>query len=98
MLVNHDQFSPRLRNRLKTTGMGLGLVRLLLNAGRADEARTALSSLQSGFRVPEVSIKVRATDRVEEFAVQAHSGRYGTIPVASPTIRLPMQPARPTCR
>jgi len=45
----HDQFSPRMRNRLKTTGMGLGLVRLLLVAGRSEEAGITLSSLENGF-------------------------------------------------
>ena len=34
MLAIHDQFTYQLRNRLKTTGMGLGLVRLLQDAGR----------------------------------------------------------------
>ena len=63
-----DRFSPRLRNRLKTTSMGLALVRLLLDAGRAEEARTTLLSLQNGFQVPEVRIEVRGGD----FAVPAH--------------------------
>ncbi|OAI50722.1 hypothetical protein AYO44_05485 [Planctomycetaceae bacterium SCGC AG-212-F19] len=65
MLANsrkHDQFSSPLAHRLNTTGMGLGLVRLLLDAGRADEARTALSSLQQAFQGTartSSSIKVR---------------------------------------
>jgi hypothetical protein len=46
----HDQFSHQMRNRLKTTGMGLGLVRLLQAAGLIDEARTTLSSLENGFQ------------------------------------------------
>ena len=56
LATKHDQFSPRLRNRLKTTGMGLGLVRLLLDARLAEEARTTLLSLQTGFQVPEVRV------------------------------------------
>jgi hypothetical protein len=46
----HDQFTHQMRNRLKTTGMGLGLVRLLLDAGLTEEARTTLSSLEHGFQ------------------------------------------------
>ena len=45
MLATHDQFSRQMRNRLKTAAMGWGLVRLLQDAGRAEEARTILSSL-----------------------------------------------------
>jgi hypothetical protein len=50
MLAIHDQFTQEMRNRLKTTGMGLGLVRLLLDAGLTEEARTTLSSLENGFQ------------------------------------------------
>jgi len=42
----HDQFTHQMRSRLKTTGMGLGLVQLLLDASRTDEARATLSSLE----------------------------------------------------
>ena len=85
LATKHDHFSPRLRNRLKTTSMGLGLVRLFLDAGRAEEARTTLLSLQNGFQVPEVSIEVRAGDRWE-FAVPAHppSSQPGLAPI--PTV------------
>ncbi len=50
MLAIHDQFTHQMRNRLKTTGMGLGLVRLLLDAGLTEEARATLSSLEHGFQ------------------------------------------------
>jgi hypothetical protein len=50
MLAIHDQFTHQMRNRLKTTGMGLGLVRLLQDAGLTDEARTTLSSLENDFQ------------------------------------------------
>jgi hypothetical protein len=36
------------RSRLTTTGMGLGLVRLLQDSGRTEEARTTLASLENG--------------------------------------------------
>jgi hypothetical protein len=49
MLAIHDQFTRQMRNRLKTTGMGLGLVRLLQDAGRFEEAGTTLSWLENGF-------------------------------------------------
>jgi hypothetical protein len=50
MLATHDQFSHELRNRLKTTAMGLGLVRLLQDARRFEEARTTLYSLENDFQ------------------------------------------------
>jgi hypothetical protein len=60
MLAIHDQFTPRLRNRLKTTGIGLGLVRLLQNARRFEDARTVLSTLENGSQGhPDESDKAR---------------------------------------
>jgi hypothetical protein len=50
MLATHDQFTHKVRNRLKTTVMGLGLVRLLQDAGRFAEARATLYSLENGFQ------------------------------------------------
>ena len=50
MLAIHDQFTHQLRNRLKTTVLGLGLVRLLQDAGLTEDARTTLSSLENGFQ------------------------------------------------
>ena len=50
MLAIHEQFNLQMCDRLKTTGMGLGLVRLLQRAGRIEEARTTLSSLENGFQ------------------------------------------------
>ncbi len=50
MLAIHDHFTRQMRNRLKTTGMGLGLVRLLQDAGLTEEARTTLYSLENGFQ------------------------------------------------
>ena len=87
LATKHDQFSHRLRNCLKTTGMGLGLVRLLIDAGRAEEARTTLLSLQNGFQVPEINIEVRGS---ADFAVPAHSpssqpGLAPILPIIPPT-------------
>ncbi len=48
MLAVHDQFTRQIRNGLKTTVMGLGLVRLLQDAGLTEEARTILYSLENG--------------------------------------------------
>ena len=50
MLAIHDQFTHQMRRRLKTTGMGLGLVQLLQDAGLIEEARTTLYSLENGFQ------------------------------------------------
>jgi len=47
---NHDGFCPRMRMRLKTAVMGLGLVRLLSDAGMEEEARATLASLQAAVR------------------------------------------------
>ena len=51
--VSRTAFSPRsadwpkhLCDRLQNTGMGLGLVQLLLDAGQIEEARTALVSVR----------------------------------------------------
>jgi carbon storage regulator CsrA len=42
--------APRLlRDRLQDTGVGLGMVRLLLDAGHAEEARAALAGVQEQF-------------------------------------------------
>jgi hypothetical protein len=50
MLAIHDQFTHQKRDRLKTIVMGLGLVRLLQDAGRTEEARATLYSLENGFQ------------------------------------------------
>ena len=50
MLAIHDQFTDQMCDRLKTTCMGLGLVRLLQDAKRFDEARTTLYMLENGFQ------------------------------------------------
>lgn len=41
----------QLRNHLKTTCMGLGLVRLQIDLGLAEEARKTLASLQNDFQL-----------------------------------------------
>ena len=50
MLANHDKFNQQMRSRLKTTAMGLGLVRLLQDARRFDEAKTTLDLLENDFQ------------------------------------------------
>jgi hypothetical protein len=50
MHATHDQFSRQMRCRLKTTAIGLGLVRLLEDAKRFDEARETLYLLEEGFQ------------------------------------------------
>lgn len=47
MYCKNDQFTQQMRGHLKTTAIRLGLVRLLMDAGRAEEARTTLASLPS---------------------------------------------------
>lgn len=69
MLAIHDSFGPQLRNRLQMTVMGLGLVQLLLDTGRTEEARTTLASLQNGYPSAQEAIrplrKRRRTKRVK---------------------------------
>jgi hypothetical protein len=48
MLPIHDQFTHQMRNCLKASVMGLGLVRLLQDAGRTAEARATLHWLENG--------------------------------------------------
>jgi hypothetical protein len=50
MLAIHDPLTRPMCDRLQTTGMGLGLVRLLQDVGRTDEARALLSSLEDSFQ------------------------------------------------
>jgi len=54
----HDRLNRQVRNDLQTTSMGLGLVRLLMDAGLTKEARTTLASLENDFQgVSEASDK-----------------------------------------
>jgi hypothetical protein len=50
MLAIHDQFAHKMCESFKTTCMGWGLMRLLQDAKRFDEARTTLSLLENGFQ------------------------------------------------
>jgi|SRR5579864_709410 len=51
MLAIYDRrFNHQMPSRLKTTAMALGLVRLLQDTGRTQEARTTLDSLENGFK------------------------------------------------
>jgi hypothetical protein len=52
-----DQTTRQLSDRLKTTGVGLGLLRLQLDAGMTDEARTTLSSLQNDLQLLLLGVK-----------------------------------------
>ena len=53
MFSSHDQLSSHMLDRLKTTSIGLGLVRLLQDARRFEEARSTLYALETGFQVVE---------------------------------------------
>jgi len=47
----NNRFTSQLRDRLKTTSMGLGLVRLQMDVGLTEEASTTLASLQDDFQL-----------------------------------------------
>ena len=46
-----NRVTGQLRDRLKTTSMGLGLVRLQMDVGLVEEARKTLASLQDDFQL-----------------------------------------------
>jgi len=50
MLSFHDHVTSPMCDRLETSSIGLGLVRLLQDAKRFDEARMLLYALESGFQ------------------------------------------------
>jgi hypothetical protein len=77
MLANRDHFSYEIRNRLKTTCMGLGLVRLLQDAGRTEEARTTLTSLENGFQgvAEELETPRRKTCKANRMALKGRGPR-----------------------
>lgn len=50
MLQFHDHVTSQMCDRIETTSIGLGLVRLLQDAKRFDEARTLLHALENGFQ------------------------------------------------
>ncbi len=47
----NDQFTRRLNDRLRTTGLGLGLLRLQFDAGLTEEAKSTLAALQKDFQI-----------------------------------------------
>jgi hypothetical protein len=63
MLAIHNQFTEEMCDRLKTTCMGLGLVRLLQDAKRFEEARTTLHLLK-GVESDQLSEKPRKAKRL----------------------------------
>ncbi len=46
-----DEFVRQLHDRLKTTGVGLGLLRLQLDVGVTEEAKATLAALEEDFQV-----------------------------------------------
>jgi len=84
----YHQFSPRLRNRLENTIMGLGLVRLLQDAGMTEEARATLSSLEHGFQgdsKASASINIHVADSPLALGDSLGSTNHGNAPLADPT-------------
>jgi hypothetical protein len=79
MIAIHDQFSRKLRNGLKTTCMGLGLVRLLQDARRFEEAKTTLCLLEDGFRSSALTACNRNAPPVRASARRGSSIRRGPV-------------------
>ncbi len=70
MLAIHNQLTRQLHHRLRTTNMALGLVRLLQDAGRTEEARTIRFWLETGWRcnanaLDNPNLKSRKTNRMK---------------------------------
>ena len=59
MLTIHDHVTRQMCDRLETTCIGLGLVRLLQDAKRFEEARTTLYALENGFQSAKPNHKPR---------------------------------------
>jgi hypothetical protein len=79
----HDQFTPQMRSRLKTAGMGLGLVRLLTDAGLTGDAMMILSSLQNGFQ----GMEEEAQSHVKNTAKLAGSVQFLSCRAARPSAK-----------
>ena len=67
-----DQITRQLLDRLKTTGVGLGLLRLQLDAEMTEEARTTLASLQNDFQ-----LLLHGAKETEKPPVKPHVGLTG---------------------
>jgi hypothetical protein len=75
MLAIHDQLTRQMRDRLQTTCMGLGLVRLLQDARRFDEARTTLYSLENGVQnVESAKPNQKPSNRLKRISRSRSSG------------------------
>ena len=64
-----NRFTGQLRDHLKTTCMGLGLVRLQMDVGLTKEARTTLASLQDDFQ-----LLLHGVDNPMEIPVNTYAG------------------------
>ncbi len=72
MLTIHDQVTRQMCARLETTAIGLGLVRLLQDAKRFDEAREVLHALENGVDSTKPSQKRRKiTQRASRWSKSA---------------------------
>jgi predicted N-formylglutamate amidohydrolase len=77
MLAIHDHVTRQMFDRLETTAIGLGLVRLLQDAKRFEEARRVLYSLESGFQSakaiqkPCKAIRLKRTTRTASAQIDA---------------------------
>jgi predicted N-formylglutamate amidohydrolase len=60
----HNQFTQQMRDRLQTTAIGLGLVRLLQDAKRFKEARKTLYSLENNCQTVEANRSIQKSCRV----------------------------------
>ena len=91
MLATHDQFTCQMRRRLKTTCIGLGLVRLLQDARRFEDARTTLYSLENDFQGVPVALdgpRQKPTKGVSKTASSSSASALPRIDTAE-TLTLP---------
>lgn len=78
----HDHFTPQKPNRTATS-MGLGLVRRLLDAGRTEEARTTLASLQNGFQTVEEQAEKPSQKHCKVNRLKGVSRRVAILPLSA---------------
>ncbi len=73
MYAIQNKFTQQMRDRLQTTAIGLGLVRLLQDARRFEEARKTLYSLESGFQT---------TDTAKSIQKPCEANRLNGVPIS----------------
>jgi hypothetical protein len=89
--TNVKKNTCQLQDHLKTTGMGLGLLRLQLDTGMTEEARTTLHSLQN-----DLQLLLHGVEEIEKPRAKPLPGLIGDRWRASDATRRERRKSRPT--